>query len=181
MADKIKNIITPVLTVKWSNLIKPDDMSGAHDVTVILTPELEALMQDAAKAAGIKKINGIKEKDGVRTAKFKSKLYVSKGNFPCQDSTGGYTSVVPFGGDEVRLRVGPAVVSVGAASNKSMSFFLNGVQIIGKNSTTSTRVNGFEPVADGFVGERVDAPVRDSATATTAPAVPAVTDDEVPF
>lgn len=179
MSDRIKNVVTPSLEVKWSNLLKPDTMFGDnsanHNITVILTPTLEATLSGVAKENGAKKINGIYEKDGVRTIKFKSKTHVAKGAFPCQDSTGNYTDVVPFGGDEVRLRLAPVVITKGAS--KSMSFYLNGVQIVKKNSTGSAKVNGFDPVEGGFVGTKVEPPSKSQAVSTPQ----GITDDEIPF
>jgi hypothetical protein len=182
MADRIKGIVTGNLEVKWSNLLKPDtafgDGSANHNITVILDPTLETILSAIAKENGAKKINGIYEKDGVRTIKFKSKSHVERGSFPCQDSTGNYTDVVPFGTDVVRLRLAPALVTKG--SSKSMSFYLNGVQIVQKNSTTNSKVNGFAPVEGGYVGSHVEAPANKSqATAVSAPQ--GITDDEIPF
>jgi len=116
MPDRIKNIITNTLDVKWSNLLKPDTMFGDgsanHNITVVYTPELETVLMGIAKENGAKKINGLYEKDGVKTIKFKSKTHIDKGAFPCQDSTGQYTDVVPFGGDTVRLKLAPALMFV---------------------------------------------------------------------
>lgn len=183
MPERIKNIITPPSEVKWSNLLKPDDMFGEasanHNITVVLTPELDSILQVVAKENGAKKINGIYEKDGVKTIKFKSKTHVGRGAFPCQDSTGNYTDVVPFGSDIVRLKLAPALITKGAA--KSMSFYLNGVQIVTKNSSDKPqRVNGFDAVEGGFVGNHVERPtIKTEAPATTSS--PAITDEDIPF
>jgi hypothetical protein len=182
MAERIKNIITKVLEVKWSNLIKPDTMFGEgsanHNITVVLTEELEATLMAVAKENGCKKINGIYEKDGLKTVKFKSKSHVDKGAFPCQDSTGNYTDVVPFGGDTVRIKLAPVVVAKGAS--KSMSFYLNGVQIVQKNSADpAAKVNGFDAIEGGYVGTHVDRPAKSAATA--AQSSPAITDSDIPF
>jgi len=183
MADRIKNIITNPLDVKWSNLLKPDTMFGDgsanHNITVLLTPELETVLSTIAKENGAKKVNGMYEKDGVKTIKFKSKTHVDKGAFPCQDSTGNYTDVVPFGGDVVRLKLAPCLVTKGAS--KSMSFYLNGVQIVKKNSTDpSAKVNGFDAIEGGYVGNHVDRPAKSEAV-PAAQTSPAITDDEIPF
>lgn len=183
MAERIKNVITKPLDVKWSNLLKPDTMFGDgsanHNITVVLTQELEGILMGIAKENGAKKINGTYEKDGVRTIKFKSKSYVEKGVFPCQDSTGQYTDVVPFGGDVVRLKLAPCVITKGAG--KSMSFYLNGVQIVQKNSTgPAAKVNGFDAIEGGYVGQHVDRPAKSEAV-PAAQTSPAITDDEIPF
>lgn len=182
MPDRIKSIITKTLEVKWSNLLKPDtafgDGSANHNITVVLTPELESTLSAIAKEHGAKKINGMYEKDGVRTIKFKSKTHVDKGSFPCQDSTGNYTDVVPFGGDTVRLKLAPALITKGAS--KSMSFYLNGVQIVVKNSTgPSEKINGFDEIEGGFVGTHVEKPT--SKTETASVSSPSITDSDIPF
>jgi hypothetical protein len=183
-ADKIKSIVTAPLTVKWSNLLKPDDHFGEgsanHNITVILTPEFEAQLMEIARDNGVKVVNGTYEKDGVRTIKFKSKTHIDKGAYPCQDSTGAYTDSVPFGSDVVRLRLGPAIITKGP--KKSMSFYLNGVQLIQKNaSDMPQRVNGFNAVEGGYVGNRVDAPAKSEAAPDAVKSSPAITDEEIPF
>lgn len=183
MPDRIKNIITPVLEVKWSNLMKPDTMFGEgsanHNITVVMDESFETILMNIAKEHGAKKINGIYEKDGVRTVKFKSKTHVSKGAFPCQDSTGNYTDVVPFGTDTVRLKLAPSLVVKGSV--KSMSFYLNGVQLITKNSSDSQRINGFDAVEGGYVGNHVERPTGKTENATATVSSTAITDEEIPF
>ena len=180
--SKTKSIVTGKLTTLWSNLNKLDTMfnsEGVHNITVDLTPELEALLNAEAKALGVKKINGIYEKDGVRSMKFKTSLYAKKGitQFPCQDASANFTDVVPWKGDVVRLRVAAILVTKGAT--KSVSFFLNGIQIIEKNAVSESKVNGFGEVDGGYVGNRVDAPARDGLkTGSTAPTV---VDEDLPF
>jgi len=177
-----KSIVTGNLTTMWSNLNKLDTMfstEGVHNITVLLTPELEASLIAEAKILGVKKINGIYEKDGVRSMKFKTSLYAKKGvtQFPCQDASSNFTDVVPWKGDVVRLRVAPILVTKGAT--KSVSFFLNGVQIVEKNSVSEAKVNGFGEVDGGYVGNRVDAPARDMPkTSSTAPTI---VDEDLPF
>jgi len=83
--------------------------------------------------------------------------------FPCVDSDTKTTTEVPMGGDKVRLRLKPFVIS----RNNTMSFFLNGVQIIEKNSAASAGSSGFE-ATDGF---------KQPETET----VPSNDDNDVPF
>jgi hypothetical protein len=184
MPERIKGIITNQLEVKWSNLMKPDvffgENSANHNITVVLTKELEDQLMAVAKENGVKKISGVYEKDGVRTIKFKSKTHIDKGAYPCQDSTGNFTDAVPFATDIVRLKLGPAVVAKGAS--KTMSFYLNGVQIVKKNAEYTAKTNGFEAIEGGYVGQHVDAPTPKSADAKTAPKKPdGIQDDEIPF
>ncbi len=177
-----KSITTGNLMTVWSNLNKLDTMfsaEGVHNITVALTPELEAALLAEAKILGVKKVNGIYDKDGVRTMKFKTSLYAKKGvtQFPCQDASANFTDVVPWKGDVVRLRIAPILVTKGAT--KSASFFLNGVQIVEKNSVSEAKVNGFGEVDGGYVGNRVDAPVRDMPKTTST--APTVVDEDLPF
>jgi hypothetical protein len=119
------------------------------------------------KKSGAKKINGIYEKDGVKTFKAKSRVHIEAGKFPCVDSAAQATDAVAFGGDKVRLRLAPAVV----ARDNSLSLYLNGIQIVEKNSNNVTGGSGFDAVDGGFVG-----------TATSsAPKVEESEDDELPF
>ena len=60
---------------------------------------------------------------------------------------------MPFGGDRVKLRLSPAVLT----RDQSLSFYLNGVQIIEKNVMDA---GGFEPT-DGFDGSDFVAPVKE--------------------
>lgn len=183
MAERIKNIITGKLTVMWSNLIKPDSHFGEstanHNITVVLTDELEATLNAVAKEQGVKKINGIMTKDdGTKTIKVKSKTHVDKGAFPCQDASAQWTTSVPFGGDVVRLKLAPVVLS---KPSKSISFYLNGVQIVEKNSADlGQKTNGFDAVDGGFVGEAAAAPVNKTEAPEAQPAV-GITDEEIPF
>lgn len=185
MADRIKPFITSALEVKWSNLMKPDTFFGEnsanHNITVVLSKELEDKLMAVAKENGVKKISGIYEKDGVRTIKFKTKSYVDKGAFPCQDSTGSFTDVVPFATDIVRLKLGPMVVAKGAS--KTMSFYLNGVQIVKKNAEYTAKINGFDAIDGGYVGNHVDAPAKNESSTALAGSKPAqgIQDDEIPF
>lgn len=183
MADRIKNIITGKVTVTWSCLAKPDmqfgEASANHNVSVILTPELEAELKKIAAENGCKKINGIYQKDeeSPKTIKFKSKTHVEKGSFPCQDASAQWTTAVPFKGDIVRLKLAPVVVT---KPSKAMSFYLNGVQIVEKNSADISTVNGFDAVDGGFVGEVAAAPVNKTEAPSAQPAV-GITDEEIPF
>lgn len=177
--ERIKGIVTGQVEVKWSNLNKLDTRfsdEGVHNITVLLTKELEAHLNAVAKENGVKKINGIYEKDGIRAISFKSNQFAKKGmtKFPCQDATAQYTEEVPWATDVVRLRLGPFIVVKGA--NKSMSFYLNGVQIVQKNAVAIATTNGFTTVDGGFVGTTAEAPPKFNKEATVG-----ITDDEIPF
>lgn len=169
---KFPDIVTGVLEVKWSNLLKPDNAFGEatanHNITVVLDKNLEKSLADILKKSGAKKINGIYEKDGVKTFKAKSRVHIEAGKFPCVDSNAAATDAVAFGGDKVRLRLAPAVV----ARDNSLSLYLNGIQIVEKNSNNVTGGSGFDAVKGGFVG---------AATTSAAPQVEETEDEELPF
>lgn len=171
---KMPQFVTEVLEVKWSNLLKPDtafgEASANHNITVILDKNLEKQLADMLKKSGAKKINGIMEKDGVKTLKAKSRVYVEQGKFPCVDSAAQETDAVPFGGDKVRLKLAPAVV----ARDNSLSVYLNGIQIVEKNANnmTGSTGGGFSAVDGGFVG---------AAATKSAPEVEETEDEDLPF
>ena len=62
------------------------------------------------------------------------------------DSLGQPTDIVPFGGDKVRLKLAPMVLT----RDNSLSIYLNGIQVVEKN-TTFTKNKGFDAVEGGFV------------------------------
>jgi hypothetical protein len=169
---KLPDFVTGVMEVKWSNLMKPDNAFGEasanHNITVVLDSTLEKQLADLLKKSGAKKINGIYEKDGLKTFKAKSRVHIEAGKFPCVDSNAEATDAVAFGGDKVRLRLAPAVV----ARDNSLSLYLNGIQIVEKN--TSSTGSGFDTVKGGFVGTT-------SAVASSAPQVTETEDEDLPF
>jgi hypothetical protein len=172
-----KYLTTGNVEVVWASLEKPDDKYGEatahHQITVKLTPELEAQLNAIVKELGGKKINGVYEnKDGVKCVKFKSRQYLETGVFPCVDSLGKPTTVSAFKSDVVRLKVAGALVTKGMVKG-SVSFYLNAVQIVTKNAAANLK--DFEPVAGGFVSTDAPAPVAAKSAA------PQITDDEMPF
>lgn len=154
---RIPQFITPTVETKWSNLLKPDvafgEGSANHNITVVVDPEFKKVLDAVLKNSGAKKLNGLREADGVTTFKAKSKVHVDAGVFPCVDSLGQATDTVPFGGDKVRLKLAPMVLT----RDNSLSIYLNGIQVIEKNSVTKD--NSFTPVEGGFV--RSGVPTRD--------------------
>lgn len=173
---KMPQFVTEVVEVKWSNLLKPDtafgEASANHNITILLDTNLEKKLAALLKQSGAKKINGIMEKDGVKTLKAKSRVYVEQGKFPCVDSAAQETDAVPFGGDKVRLKLAPAVV----ARDNSLSVYLNGIQIVEKNAnnTTGTSTGGFSAVDGGFVSAAAP-----KATATAE--IEETEDEDLPF
>jgi hypothetical protein len=140
------------LETKWSNLLKPDvafgESSANHNITVVVDAELQKTLDTILKTSGAKKINGLREVDNVVTFKAKSKVHVDSGKFPCVDSLGQPTDIVPFGGDKVRLKLAPMVLT----RDNSLSIYLNGIQVVEKN-TTFTKGSDFAAVEGGFVGQ----------------------------
>jgi len=171
---KMPQFVTEIVEVKWSNLLKPDtafgEASANHNITILLDKTLEKKLAELLKQSGAKKINGIMEKDGVKTFKAKSRMYVEQGKFPCVDSAAQETDAVPFGGDKVRLKLAPAVV----ARDNSLSVYLNGIQIVEKNANniTGSTGGGFSAIDGGYVGV---------ATTKSLPEVEETEDEDLPF
>jgi hypothetical protein len=173
-STKLPPLVTETLEVKWSNLLNPDtnfgENSANHNITVIADKTLQNILNDLLKKSGAKKINGIIDKEGIRYVKFKSKTHINKIKFPCVDALAKETEVVAFGGDKVRLKLQPMVLS----RDNSLSLYLNGVQIIEKNNTGVGSGIGFAPVEGGFVGTSSN---KSASTVETEE----VTDDDIPF
>ena len=149
---KIDPFTTETLDVRWSHLHRPDDKFGAdtanHNITVVVDDELQKKLEDLMQEFGGTKINGLRtDDDGISLLKVKTKIHVKDGidTFPCRDSANDDTNAIPFGGDKVRLRLKPAVLT----RDSSMSLYLNGCQIIEKNA--KPRTSGFT-ATDGFTG-----------------------------
>lgn len=168
MADKIPGFITEIVDCRWSNLSKPDvefgEASANHNITVVVDDSLDKKLKEILKKSGAKKINGLKEKDGVVTLKAKTKSHLEKGAFPCFDSQAKPSEVVAMGGDKVKLRLQPVVLT----RDKSLSLYLNGVQIIQKGERSGSSSGGFTSVDGGFVSPQ------------SKPEVP-TTDEDLPF
>jgi hypothetical protein len=167
MMTKINPFVTETLDVRWSHLHRPDDKFGVdtanHNITVVISDELQMKLDELSQENGASKINGMRtEDDGTQTLRVKSKIHVKDGTkvFPCHDALSSPTNAVPFGGDKVRLKIKPMLLD----RDGSLSLYLNGVQIIEMNESPSN--GGFEPT-EGFTGN-VDLP--DSGS-----------DDDMPF
>lgn len=173
---KLPQFVTETLECKWSNLLKPDtafgEASANHNITVVLDKKLQTKLQDILKKSGAKKINGIYEKEGVSYIKVKSRVHVEAGKFPCVDANAQETDVVAFGGDKVRLKLAPAIV----ARDKSLSFYLNGVQIVERSESNSVMSgsSGFSSVQGGFSSPK-------KAEEPAAVAVEETEDEDLPF
>tara|TARA_R100000458_G_C8276181_1_gene251419 strand:+ start:3568 stop:4092 length:525 start_codon:yes stop_codon:yes gene_type:complete len=174
MTTKISPFTTDTLDCIWSHLHAPDDKFGAdsanHSITVMVDKQLQMKLDEIMKETGADKINGMRVDDEGRTLlKAKSKTLVKKGikAFPCRDAAAERTEAVAFGGDKVRLRLAPAVLT----RDGSLSFYLNGVQIIEKNERDGG-TGGFE-ATEGFDGSDYKAPESTSSDGDQ--------DDDLPF
>jgi hypothetical protein len=161
--DKPSAFTTETLDVVWSHLHAPDDKFGAdssnHNITILVDEGLQRHLDEIVNDTGATKINGMRVDDEGRTLlKVKSKTFVKKEirTFPCRDAQAKKTDAVPFGGDKVKLRLAPAVLT----RDQSLSVYLNGVQIIEKNVMDTC---GFEPT-DGFDGSSFIVPVEKEET-----------------
>ena len=167
--DKPATFTTETIDVVWSHLHAPDDKFGAdssnHNITVLVDPSLQKALDSVVKSTNASKINGMRVDDEGRTLlKVKSKSFVKKDVkvFPCRDAKANETTAVPFGGDRVKLRLSPAVLT----RDQSLSFYLSGVQIIEKKEMMST--GGFEPT-EGFDGSDFVAPTKEEETSVDVP------------
>jgi hypothetical protein len=175
MASKIKPFNTHTLDVKWGHLHAPDDKFGEdssnHSVTVVVDKELQKTLDQVMSEAGATKINGMKTDDeGITLLKAKSKTFVKKGTkvFPCRDAQAEVTEACPFQGDKVRLRLSPIMLT----RDGSLSFFLNGCQIIEKNEMDTTSGTGGFESTKGFDGSSWTAPTSTEEEEAT---------DDIPF
>ncbi|MBT61126.1 MAG: hypothetical protein CMA63_06225 [Euryarchaeota archaeon] len=151
----MSKFVTEKMTVSFAYLNKPDDKFGADAANFNITVPLESKLSDQIKSSvsktGAKKVNGVYEKDGEKFIKFKNRILVRDGvrSFPCVDSKNNPTTVTASGGDVVRLLLSPSLIK----RDNSLSVYLDGVQIIEKNSMYGTGNLGFDEVEGGFVQE----------------------------
>tara|TARA_R110001606_G_scaffold393860_1_gene564226 strand:- start:2818 stop:3378 length:561 start_codon:yes stop_codon:yes gene_type:complete len=153
----MSKFITPKCTVTFAYLNKPDDKFGEDtanfNVSVEMTDELASLVKKAANDLGAKKVNGVSEYNGVKTIKFKNRYMVKEGipSFPCVDATTKPTKATAASGDVVILAVSPRKIS----RDDSLSIYLDGVQIVEKNSAYGTgQANaGFAVQEGGYATE----------------------------
>ena len=144
---KMDKMIVKNLTVKWSHLLKPDlEYNSGHSVTVEVNKELAKLLKELVAQTGVKKINGLKEHEGVKLASFKNKIHSTEGieRFPkIYDKDGQVTGDCPFGGDKINVVIKPKVWDMNG--KQSISCYLEQVQWVEKNSDDSVT---FERIVD---------------------------------
>ena len=155
--SKLPAFTTDIADVVWSHLHAPDEKFGAdssnHNITVVVDEQLQMKLDELLKETGAIKINGLRiDKEGIPVLKAKSKSYIKKGvhTFPCRDAGTNQTDAVPFGGDKVRLRLAPAILT----RDGSMSLYLNGCQIIEKGSYDGSGADGGFDAVEGFDGSQ---------------------------
>ena len=158
--NRINAFTTDTVQVTWSHLHAPDDKFGAdssnHNITIGVDGTLQETLDTLMKESGATKINGLRTTDeGNVVLKAKSKAFIKKGvhTFPCRDAAAKRTDAVPFGGDMVRLRLAPAILT----RDGSLSLYLNGCQIISKEVSDT---GGFDPT-DGFDGSSFIPPTEE--------------------
>lgn len=177
---KMKAFTTGVLDVAWANLHECDTKfgyPGYHSITLAYEGVLKETMENILQESGATKINGVydektgenKTPTGRKMIKFKSTIHSKEGTtvFPCHDSNAKPCKEVVFGGDKARIRLKPSIVS----RDGSLSFYLNGVQIVEKNGGDAES-GGFDTVDGGYEGadkEMGQEPPEES------------TDDKAPF
>lgn len=178
--------ITPNLNVSFAHLMKPDDKFGADtanfNITVAMDDELGSLIKAAVRETGAKKVNGVWENDeGVKQIKFKNRIMVKDGQttFPCVDSQNQPTRQFAAGGDVVRLLLSPSLIK----RDNSLSIYLDGVQIIEKNSTfgNGSGGTGFEAVEGGFTDGSTPTNDFESSIMEEEDVAPAEGSDDLPF
>jgi hypothetical protein len=183
----MSKFITPRVTVTFAYLNKPDDKFGEDtanfNVSVEMTDELAALVKKAAGDLGAKKVNGVSEYNGVKTIKFKNRYMVKEGikAFPCVDAATNPTKATAAGGDVVILAVSPRKIS----RDDSMSIYLDGVQIVEKNSQYGTGSSGagFSAQEGGYTAAEESTPASafDAHEEPEVPGVAAEDADDLPF
>lgn len=181
MATKQRAFTTETVDVIWSHLHAPDDKFGLdssnHNITVLVDDELQLKLDELLQESGTTKINGFRVDDEGRTLlKVKTKTFVkqNKKAFPCRDAATNETAATPYGGDKVKLRLSPAVIT----RDNSLSIYLNGCQIIEKKQ--SDYDGGFE-ATEGFDGSDYVAPVASDDTDTMAEDTTETKTDGIPF
>lgn len=171
MSNRIPKFLTDSVEVVFSNLHRPDVMFGEasanHNVTVLITPELQAKIEEIKAETGVTKVNGLgnDKESGAPTIKLKSNLHCrdESGNpdltavFPHVGPDAKPTDMTAARGDLVRIKVGPKVLT---KPTKAISLYLDAIQIVEKNSEYG---NG------------------GSAAADFEPVTTTVPDDDIPF
>ena len=144
---RMDKMIVKNLTVKWSHLLNPDlEYNSGHSVTVEVNKELAKLQKELVAQTGVKKINGLKEDEGVKLASFKNKIHSGEGieRFPkIYDEDGQVTSDCPFGGGKINVVIKPKVWDMNGS--QSISCYLEQVQWVEKNNNDSVT---FEKIID---------------------------------
>lgn len=147
------SIVVGPATVRWSHLMSPDDKFGNpnHSVTIVVDDRIKKQLETATKQLGGKKINGFKvdAESGDNLVRFKNVLQARQGvkTFPILDSNDQPTQTVPFGTDVVRVKVTPALIE----RDKSVSFYMEKIQLVERNYQPGTSNSGMGAVSGGFV------------------------------
>lgn len=163
--------------VRFAWLHTPDvKFDPNFSITVDATDDVVKQLSAAAKQLGGNKMNGSREMpnqetgDMDRVIKFTNRILIDKEgakSFPCVDSKCNPCNAA-MGGDIVNINLTAKRLD----RDGSVSFFLDGVQVVEKNSSEAgpgsgfDQVDGYEqsgPVADNSSFESDDAPAEDEA------------------
>lgn len=160
------SFVTEAATVRWSHLMKPDDKFGNphHSVTVVVTPSIQEQLDAAMKSLNGTKINGLKTdtETGDTLIRFKNVLKAREGaiQFPILDSEDNATDTIPFSSDKVRVKVTPSLLS----RDKSVSFYMEKIQLIERNYEGGGGESGGMGKVDGGYVAATTAPTSDEDT-----------------
>lgn len=133
--------------VYWATLDKvdqgpPGTSRPNHQISIIVTPDIEAKLNDYKTKANAKSINGFKVKaDGTKVITMKSVKFASQGieKFPNVAPAKNFkgTSVLPIRrGDKVSV-----LASIGVVRGTGMSLFLQSVAVNHQPDRTETATN----------------------------------------
>lgn len=178
------------LTVKFAWLHTPDTKFDPNfSVTVALTDEVKAKLSAVVKQLGGSKANGVRTftdsqtGEGEKVIKFTNKILLMKENaksFQCVDSAKNPCDAA-MGGDVVNV----ALTAKKLDRDGTVSFFLDGVQLVKKNSNGGGGSNDpFDTIEGGYSAASAPAPqdaFEDDAPEAAADPVVAEDDDDLPF
>jgi hypothetical protein len=174
------------VTVRFAWLHAPDvKFDPNFSVTIPLTDEVKAKLSAAAKSVGGKKVNGVRSftnnetGDEEKVVKFVNRILIEKENaksFGCVDSNRNPCDAA-MGGDVVNL----ALTAKRLDRDGSVSFFLDGVQVVEKNSTAGGG-SPFDVVEGGYSAASADTkPSFDDDEETNFGSSEEAEDDDLPF
>lgn len=153
------------VTVRFAWLHTPDvKFDPNFSVTIPLSDEVKSQLSAAAKQLGGKKVNGVRTftdsqtGDEEKVVKFTNRILIEKEgakSFGCVDAQRNPCDAA-MGGDVVNL----ALTAKRLDRDGSVSFFLDGVQVIEKNSAGAGGGSPFDVVEGGYTAAAAPAPAE---------------------